>query len=333
MSVTSNIDLSSITVPTIYVDKNITLKYSIEKTEYKAVGEDYAKDTTLTLDDIQNSDYYYICLNHRITSEGIVSQIAIRCNETAKDFIYLISSDALTYKQIISKVYEMYKDDEDVITGGVNFICDAINDFLDTLNSENLLLLSNVISTPTINDSVITEDSNFNAALDVEDSFMSSPMFGTMSPSSLNSSKPNSSESTNGVEDEPDIPAPEKPTSMPTDDEMFEDLSDRYSVNYDYSFRLKYGFTITQIGDYWYAMPDKEETPGRWFVKGNYECIVAFSCFRSLTNRQRIIDVLKATFPNEPEIAPDGEYTIEQIATCIYNMTWFNFNQANPDAQ
>lgn len=332
MSATSNIDLSSITVPTIYVDKNITLKYSIEKTEYKAVGEDYAKDTKLTLDDIQNSDYYYICLNHRVTSEGIVSQIAIRCNETAKDFIYLISNDALTYKQIISEVYEMYKDDEDVIAGGVNFICDVINDFLDTLNSENLLLLSDAVSTPTINDSVIAEDSDFNVALDVEDSFMSSMMSDAMSPPSLNSSKPNSSESTNVVENELDIPTPEKPTSMPTDDEMFEDLSDRYSVNYDYSFRLKYGFAITQIGDYWYAMPDKEAQSGRWFVKGSYECIVAFSCFRSLTNRQRIIDVLKATFPNEPEIVTDGEYTIEQVATYIYNVVWFNFNQANPDA-
>lgn len=332
MSTASNIDLSSITIPSKYVDKTITLKYSIEKTEYKAVGEVYDKDTTLTLDDIQNSDYYYICLNHRITSEGTVSQIAIRCNETAKDFIQLISNNTLTYEQIISEVYKMYEADDDVVLGGIEFICESINEFLDKLYSENLLTLTDLTAAPPISNDITVEDSNFNTTPDTEESFVSGPLLSTTPP--MMSSSPSMSTSSSGdnaADDEPEVPAPDKPTSMPTDDEMFEDLSDRYSVNYNYSFRLKYGFAITQIGDYWYAMPDKEEAPGRWFVKGTYECIIAFSCFRRLTNRQRIIDVLKATFPNEPEIAPDGEYTIEQIATYIYNMTWFNFNQVNPD--
>ncbi len=300
MSTASNIDLSSIIIPSEYVDKNITLKYSIEKTEYKAVGEDCIKDTTLTLDDIQNSDYYYIYLNSRTSSNGVTSQTVIRCNETAKNFIYLISNNKLTYKQFISEIYNMYKDDEDVIISGVEFICKSINEFLDKLNGENLLLLTDMVNPP-IDGGLIVEDSNFNNNLDIV------------------------------TEEESEIPTPEKPTSMPTGEEMFEDLSNRYSVNYDYSFKLKYGFAVTQIGENWYAMPDKEETTGRWFVKGNYACIVGFNCFKSLTNRQRIIDTLKDAFPNEPAVPPEGEYTIEQVATYIYNMTWFHFNQANPD--
>lgn len=332
MSTLLNVDLSSIVIPIKYVDKNITLKYSIEKTDYKAVGEEYPKDTTLTLDDIQNSDYYYICLNHKIESDGSTLQIAIRCNDTARDFIYLISDNTLSYKQIISDIYNRYKDDEDVVSGGVEFICKMVNDFLDKLDSENLLSITDLPAAPPIDDNLIVEDSNFNTTLDTEESFTSGPLLGAAPPVTLGGSNPNSSNSSTATEDEPDIPTPEKPTVIPTDEEMFEDLSDRYSVNYDYSFRLKYGFTVTQIGENWYAMPDKEETTGRWFVKGNYACIVGFNCFKSLTNRQRIIDTLKAAFPNEPEIPPEGEYTIEQVATHIYNMIWFNFNQANPDA-
>lgn len=112
--------------------------------------------------------------------------------------------------------------------------------------------------------------------------------------------------------------------TMPTDEEMHEDLSDRYDIDYDYSFRIKHGFAITAIGEHWYAMPDKEEDISRWFVKCDYPGIIAFGCFRNLTNRQRIIDTLCAAFPNEHLVGSDS---ITECATYIYNKVWFAFNQ------
>ena len=327
----------NVTTPLLYIDKIIRLNIGISKIGYKALGSNYALDKSLTDSEIVNKDYYYIHLNQFSSVNGSRYQTALKCNLVAKQFIDLISNVNYehTFESLVIHMYNLYKDTEDSST--INEVSTATEELLDELYTAGLLKLTDVVNsnitsdsnddvtegafggtsnendaesseTPPESSNDVTNDDNQNPT-EIETEVNSAPILGVTKPdTSTNTSTPSAD-----VIDVPD-------NTRPSEYEMRQEIA---GVPYDYSFRIKNGFTVTKLGDYYYIMPYKENDTSRWFIKTNYFGAVGLQCFRNLTNRQRVIDIWKQVFPDE------SDESLFENATYLYNCLWFDLEVCN----